>query len=107
MPSRCRELPTLNLAAIAGRQEHERFLIACLRGLAGARMGALGAVVLGYGINAVAFLQFVLRHACHVVFHGLRRLLHAFRGAAGGSRHRQREALLSLERRLRTIGDSS
>src|SRR6516225_5396432 len=62
-PLRGAELAALNLVAGAGGQQHKRLGIACLRGLSGAGVGTLGAVVLRHCVDAVALLEFVLLHA--------------------------------------------
>src|SRR5439155_10582132 len=54
------EAATLDLAAVACRQQHERLRITCLRGLPRAGMGAFGAVVLGRGVDAVALFELAL-----------------------------------------------
>src|ERR1700756_2108140 len=46
-----------DLAAVAGREQHEGFDIARVHRLAGAGMDVLGAVVLGSGFNAIALLR--------------------------------------------------
>ena len=55
------------------------FVIARLGCLAGARMHAFGAIVLGDGIDAIALLKVSGGHTRHVVLHDLRRISHALR----------------------------
>src|SRR5258708_2460465 len=83
-------LAALDLAAVACRQKHERLGISGLGGLAGTRMGAFSAIVLGGGIDAVALFQLVLAHSFLVVLHDLRRIGHAL-SAHGRSLRRERE----------------
>jgi hypothetical protein len=73
----------LNLGAVVGAQQNKRLRVPRLRGLAGAGMGALGTIVLGGGIDAVAFLELVLGHAGHVVLDNLRRIAGALARTGG------------------------
>ena len=91
-------LAALNLAAVTCWQKHERLGVARLGRLAGTGMRTFRAVVLGCGIDAVAFFELVLAHAFHVVFHDLWRVGHAL-GVNDGRLHRKREANGGCQRR--------
>src|SRR5487761_2638123 len=87
-----------DLAAVAGREQHERLGIASLRGLSRAGMRTFCTVILGDSIDSVAFLEVLLFHLCHVLLDDWRHALGHALGLGGQRGDGEREPDSSGER---------